>query len=149
MEECTREEYEIGTFFYRMNQTEDFIVNPAEQQRDWGNCIYFFLRKGDLTLYKDTDHPYPMKFQNLRKFPYIKCTYRCFVDEKGYDKEMPAIIQEIETLTISKKPPVTPFMQWLGNIGYAFQCYHAGTWEVAIPVSLLSRLDFREIVDFS
>ena len=68
MEECTIEWYERSTSFYRMNQTEDFRIDPADQQSDWGNCAYFFLRKENLILYKDIDHPYPMEFQNLKNY---------------------------------------------------------------------------------
>lgn len=146
MEECTREEYEIGTFFYRMNQTEDFIVNPAEQQSDWGNCIYFFLTEEDRERYNEHEHGHPITLRNLQRLPYIKCTYECFNTGDYNHDDMNRLFREIETLIGGEKPDRMPFLQWLGTRGYAFQCYNEGTWEIAIPVSLLSRPHFWEIV---
>lgn len=149
MEECTIEWYEINSSFFRNNQTENFEIDKKlPQYGDWSNSIYFFLKKENLDLYKDTDHPYPMEFQNLKKLPYIKCTYKCFAGEGDYDKEMPTIIQEIEELTGQNKPSAMPFMKWLGNIGYAFQCYNiSDIWEIAIPFPLLLRSDSWKIIN--
>jgi hypothetical protein len=152
MEECTLEWYEENSLFFRMNQTEIFAIDQtAPQHGDWSNSIYFFLEKKRLKYYDDINHPFPMRFQNLEEFPYIKCTHRCFLNGT-YLERMPTIIREIEVLINSRKPTDTPFMQWLGERGFAFQCYNINdnnedVWEIVMPFPLLLRPGFWEITN--
>lgn len=148
MEECTIEWYERGTSFYRMNQTENFAIDQtAPQHGDWSNSIYFFLEKEDRKRYQEEDHKYPMTLRNLQRFAYIKCNYECFNDGSYTDDDMARLFREIGTLLGDEKPDRISLMQWLGNHGYAFQCYNVGTWEIAMPFPLLSRPDSWEITN--
>lgn len=147
MEECTIEWYERGTSFYRMNQTEDFRIDSTYQQSDWGNSVYFFLEEEDRKRYQEEDHKYPMTLRNLQRFAYIKCNYECFSDGSYTDDDMARLFRDVELLIHHDKPERVPFMQWLGDHEYAFQCYNVGTWEIAIPIPLLLRPDSWEITN--
>ena len=53
---------------------------------------------------------------------------------------MDSIVKEIELLVGVTKPSNVPFMLWLGEIGYAFQCYHdseTDSMETIVPLQLM------------
>ena len=139
MEKCTIGIYPVGTSFFRRNQKSPFEIDEnIEQDGDWSSSIYFWLKETDLPKFDDSQHPYPMEFKNKVPLPYIRCTYECF-RQGGYDERMPDIIEEIEELLGKKKSKDTLFMKWLGECGYAFQCYNNkedDAEEIVIPFSL-------------
>ena len=54
---------------------------------------------------------------------------------------MDSIIKEIELLIGKNKPQGVPFMRWLGENGYAFQCYHdpeTDSMETIVPLQLMT-----------
>ncbi len=129
----------VGQKLYRANQTASInwsaIRNEPVTDDDWGNALYFFDE--DIRNYLDSDHPYFIESALEKTFPVIDTDYEGFMDGE-YDLKY--VVAQIEALIGSSKPADTPFLLWLGEMGYGFRYYENLDREVAvvIPHSLLA-----------
>ncbi|WP_281961967.1 hypothetical protein [Bacteroides nordii] len=140
MKYCKIITYREKSVFYRLTRKDEFNVdgNPTDgnidPKSDWGNSLYFIPRRGAISYFIES---YPDLKNVMRAIPdfgikVIYCTHPCFKDG-NYSSEMSILIEEIAAL-IGKNKGKRPFMSWLGECGYAFQCYHdAKNMELIIP----------------
>lgn len=137
--------YEVGSSFYRMNQTKQFEVsNLVPQKGNWSHAIYFFLKKESMDRYNDEEHKYPITVKNKNSFNCIVCDMECFANGSYTEDDMRILINEIKRLTKIESTPNDNFIQWLGDNKYAFQCYHdPDAMEIAIPFTLLDKNDWE------
>lgn len=142
MSTCSIQTYWAGTNFFRAHAGEfnfDSLGKPA-QTNDWGNSIYFSRSKSIAEGYLEEGKRSILTFINKKTINYILCKHSCFKDST-YEKHMDSIIKEIESLIGKNKPQGVPFMRWLGENGYAFQCYHdpeTDSMETILPLQLMT-----------
>ena len=138
--------YEVGNSFYRMNQRETLEIDRTIKQKgNWSHSIYFFIEKTNLKKYNDTDHPYAISIKNKKPLKCIVCYMDCFAGNPYTEDDMKQLINEVKSLTKIESNPNGNFMEWLGENGYAFQCYHDTdkSMEIAIPFTLLDNKDWE------
>ena len=142
MSTCSIQVYDIDTVFYRANEGE-FVFSEIQRNlvsNDWGNSIYFSQSKSIAEGYLEEGKRSILTFINTKTINYILCKHSCFKDST-YEKHMDSIVREIELLVGVTKPQDSPFMYWLGEIGYAFQCYHdpeTDSMETILPLQLMT-----------
>lgn len=130
--------FSVNKKIYRANQTATIdcakLRNEPVTQDDWGNAIYFW--DTNIQSYLDMDHPFFIEATFKKTFRVIDTDYEGFMDG-NYD--MNYVISNIEKIVGSSKPANKPFLQWLGEKGYAIRYYENLDREIAIaiPHSLL------------
>lgn len=136
--------YEVRNEFFRKHQNPEFEINFDSKESDWANAIYFFVEEKNLRKYNDDEHPYPMVVKNQKPFKCIVCYMDCFANGTYNENDMNKLIKEIKSKTDITTNPKNNFMEWLGEYGYAFQCYHDKdkSMEIAIPFQLLKNMEF-------
>lgn len=144
MRTCSIQVYDVGSVFFRANKGE-FVFSNIQQTfepNDWGHSIYFSQNIGTARGYLDDSSKIMLNFTNKVPIKYILCSHCCFKGEPfgDYRDYMDSIVKEIELLVGVTKPSNVPFMLWLGEIGYAFQCYHdseTDSMETIVPLQLM------------
>lgn len=125
--------FSINRKIYRANQTATIdcakLRNEAVTQDDWGNAIYFW--DTNIQSYLDMDHPFFIEATFKTTFRVINTDYEGFMDG-NYD--MNYVISNIEKIVGSSKPSNKPFLQWLGEKGYAIRYYENLDREIAIAI---------------
>lgn len=145
MRYCKKITYEANYSFFRMNQSANFIVERNRiEESDWGNSIYFFLERKLIENYRDVSHCYPIKVQCREPIKVICCKHKCFMygDYQSYMNDLIYEIQETIIEDPRNQKGNTPFMEWLGLQGFAFQCYNNPDeeMEIAIPHHLFNNM---------
>ncbi len=130
----------MGTSFYRSNQSKEIKITSSN--KFWGNCFYVSTDEEVGNGYSDSDHPYKMILENKISINYIQCYgYGDLCDETVQK----TLVKDVENLINIKKPEDVPFIKWLGEEGYAFECPHddSNKPETAIPLALYNSTNWE------
>lgn len=161
---CTKKIYYLNypCFYHavpcrKINYPEQDVIENlqenarANQSGNWANSMYLSFKeevsKGYIVAKeKDgnliADEYYLIKLCLKSDLNYISCTDEKFAAGTEADYIMPAAeLENIAKIIGSENEKGEPFMTYLGNAGYAFECYHDldGNKEFIVPSQLITK----------
>ncbi|MCF0180268.1 MAG: hypothetical protein HUJ97_08530 [Bacteroidales bacterium] len=149
--------YENVTFYHSARvkdlgadiSTDYFIIamylhSLSNRISNWGNSTYLSFTEDLAKGYMEPEGLYYLIEVSLSpELNYIECTDERY--KKGVGEEIPNMNEILDTIGVDKID--MPLMKFLGQRGYAFECFHddSGEKEMIVPFQLINQLYITKV----